>query len=117
MGGRDAPEEQTWRVELITCPPMMIGPMVTHMGPTLGGTNVRSGGTGAGEAAAIVAALALAIGAEIASAAMTAAAAHRLAERRGVIMSKEASFVGCVANGMDTPRIGSPVTDWCRGGR
>ena len=92
MGGRDAPEEQTWRVELITWPPMMIGPMVTHMGPTLGGTNVSSGGAGAGEPAGIVAALALAIGAEIASAAMTAAAAaaRRLAERSGLIMSKGA---------------------------
>jgi hypothetical protein len=102
MGGRDAPEEQTWRVELITWPPMMIGAMVTHMGPTLGGTNVSSGGAGAGEPAGIVAAPALAIGAEIASPAMTAAAvaARRLAERSGLIMSKGGSFVGVSGEGV-----------------
>jgi hypothetical protein len=79
-GGRNTPDVHTWTPGLMICPPMMIGPIVTQMGPTLGGTNVSSVDCGGGgwEAAGAVFALALATEVAKASTAVVAAAVNRL---------------------------------------
>jgi hypothetical protein len=79
-GGSNTPDVHTWTPGLMIRPPMMIGPIVTQMGPTLGGTKVSSVDCGGGdwEAAGAVIALALATGVERPTTAVVAAAVSKL---------------------------------------
>jgi hypothetical protein len=47
IGGNEMPGRETFTPELIIFPPMIVGPMLTEMGPTLGGTNVSNPDPGA----------------------------------------------------------------------
>ena len=80
IGASDTPDVHTWTPGLMIRPPMMIGPIVTQIGPTLGGTNVSSVDCGRGgwEVAGAVIALALATGVAKVSTAVVAAAVNRL---------------------------------------
>jgi hypothetical protein len=79
IGGNEMPGRETFTPELIVFPPMIVGPMLTEMGPTLGGTNVSNPDPGAcAMEGGLVAALAPLTGAAMPNRPRAAAAADNL---------------------------------------